>query len=116
MKTMKKENDFDVRMQFGQLDAAILLTPAQVGQVIGSSSTQAVYTALYRRDLPEPFIRRNRQIRWTVGQLKEHLAKQMQAFVDRQAAQAAGTGAVIAYTGKKRGRPRLVRDTAIAKA
>lgn len=105
---MKRENDFDARLHFGQLDNAVLLTPAQVGQVIGASSTQAVYTSLYRGDLPEPVIRRNRQIRWTVGQLKEHLQSQFQLFKERQSEMATGLGKEeLARTDKKRGRPRL---------
>lgn len=99
-------NNFDVRLNFGKLDDAILLTPTQVGQVISAASTQAVYTALYRGDLPQPFIRRNRQIRWSVGQIREHLDKQMAVFKTRQAEHAEGTGLVAAYAGKKRGRPR----------
>ena len=99
-------DNFDVRLNFGKLDDAILLTPTQVGQVISAASTQAVYTALYRGDLPQPFIRRNRQIRWSVGQIRGHLSQQMQVFQARQAANAAGEGVILAYAGKKRGRPR----------
>lgn len=105
---MKRENDFDARLHFGQLDNAVLLTPAQVGQVIGASSTQAVYTSLHRGDLPEPVIRRNRQIRWTVGQLKEHLQNQLQLFKERQSELATRRGKdELAHTDKKLGRPRL---------
>lgn len=105
---MKIENNFDARLQFGQLDALILLTPKQVGQVIGASSTQSVYSALYRGDLPKPFIRRNRQIRWTVGQIKEHLEKQIDAFTARQAGQSVEAGAVHDNSIKKHGRPRKI--------
>ena len=108
---MKRENDFDARLHFGQLDNAVLLTPAQVGQVIGASSTQAVYTSLYRGDLPEPVIRRNRQIRWTVGQIREHLQSQYQLFQARQRELATGLGkGELTHMGKKRGRPRLATN------
>ena len=106
MNKTKYEHNFDVRTQFGQLDGAILLTPIQVGQVIGASSVGAVYTSLYRGDLPEPLIRRNRQIRWSVGQLREHIRMQMDELRTRQAAQTAGGQGVTTANGKRRGRPR----------
>lgn len=76
--------NLDLRVNFSKLDAAVVLTPQDVGCVIAASTVGAVYTALYRGDLPEPVIRANRRIRWAVGQIRDHIRRLEDALKTRQ--------------------------------
>jgi len=59
-----------------------------------------------RFNLPEPLVRRNRQMRFSVGQLREFLRGREQAYRERMAIEAAGKGSMPRAHGK-RGRPRI---------
>lgn len=100
----------DFRRDFSQLDPLVWVTPADVMNIIAAPSIQAVYMAIERGDLPEPLVRRNRQIRFSVGQLREYLKGREQAYRERLAIEAAGKGSTPApgaHGGGKRGRPRI---------
>lgn len=93
----------DLRSNFSKLDAAVLLSPQDVGCVIAAPTVGAVYTALYRKELPEPVIRANRRIRWTVGQIRDHIRGLEDALKVRQKMELEGAGVQPLV---KRGRPR----------
>lgn len=82
MTRLTKEND--VRVEFKNFDDAVLLGVDEVRQLIGAKSAGSVYAALYRHDLPEPIIRKNRQLRWSVKQMREHLQEIEDDFKKRQ--------------------------------
>ena len=115
-----KDVDLGFRSEFGKLDDAVLIGPAQVAAVIGSVSLGAVYTALHRGDLPPPVIHANRQIRWSVGQIRAHTKELERLCAERTAARLAMTGAQsTGLSGTRRGRPRntfSVADTGLAHA
>lgn len=99
--------DTDIRIQFKHFDDLVLIDIEDVRQLTGAKSTGAVYAALYRGDLPEPIIRRNRQLRWSAGQLRVHFQSLENDFKKMQLDAAAGAGANIPTGEKKRfGRPR----------
>jgi hypothetical protein len=68
------------RNEFGSLDDMVFMTPADVASVIAAPSLGSVYTQLNSGELPEPLIRKNRQIRWTVGQIRAHIKAQVEAL------------------------------------
>lgn len=114
------KNGKDIRVEFKNFDASVLLGVVDVAQLIGAKNAASVYAALYRKDLPEPMIRRNRQLRWSVGQMRTHLQDLEQDFRKRQAdAASAASGDIVAQTlgnkDKQRiGRPRnLVRPFSV---
>ncbi len=78
--------NINLRNDFGKLDPMVLVSPLDVASVIGAPTVGAVYTALNRGQLPEPLIRGNRRIRWTVGQIREHIHGLEVNFLARQAA------------------------------
>jgi hypothetical protein len=90
------------RNDFGKLDDMVFMTAANVASVIAAPSVGSVYTQLHRGELPEPLIRKNRQLRWTVGQMRGHLAAQLEAFKLAQAERVAATGEKPARFGRKR--------------
>lgn len=102
---MQGKVNINLRNDFGKLDELVLISPLDVASVIGAPTVGAVYTALNRGELPQPLIRGNRRIRWTVGQIREHLRELEAAFKLRQAAQkdAMGDkGAQPARRGRRR--------------
>ena len=113
-----KDVDMSFRREFGGLDDAVLIGPAQVAAVIGSVSVGAVYTALHRGGLPVPVIHANRQIRWSVGQIRAHTKELERLCAERESARLAMTGAQpaqsTALSGARRGRPRNTLATASA--
>ena len=101
------KNEMDIRIQFKHFDDCVLINIDDVKQLIGASSTGAVYAAVYRGDLPQPLIKRNRQLRWSAGQMRGHFQSLENDFQKRQLDAAAGSGADIPTEEKKRfGRPR----------
>lgn len=101
------KNDTDIRIQFKHFDDCVLIGIDEVRQLVGAASTGAVYAAVYRGDLPKPLIQRNRQLRWSVGQLRNHLQSVEEDFKQRQSDAAAGHGPSQSPEEKKRfGRPR----------
>jgi hypothetical protein len=101
------KDEMDIRIQFKHFDDLVLIDIEDVRQLTGAKSTGAVYAALYRGDLPEPIIRRNRQLRWSAGQLRGHFQTMENDFKKRQLDAADGAGADIPTEEKKRfGRPR----------
>ena len=110
MKLRTASSPINFLQDLGKLDPLVFMTAADVASVIAAPSVQAVYAAIQRNDLPAPLIRRNRLLRWTVGQIREHLQKLQADFQAESARQADGHGyAGHAHTvlgGKKRGRPR----------
>ena len=99
--------DTDIRIQFKHFDASVLIGIDDVRQLVGAASPGAVYAAVYRGDLPKPLIQRNRQLRWSVGQLRNHLQSVEEDFKQRQSDAAAGQGPSQSPEEKKRfGRPR----------
>lgn len=112
-----KDVDSGFRIEFGTLDDAVLIGPAQVAAVIGSVSLGAVYTALHRGNLPAPVIHANRQIRWSVGQIRAHTKELERLCAERTAATLAMTGGQLtASSGARRGRPRNSNTLAAASA
>ncbi len=90
------KNGKDIRVEFKNFDPSVLLQVVEVAQLIGAKNAASVYAALYRGDLPEPMIRRNRQLRWSVGQVRTHLQELEQEFRKRQAdATSAASGANV---------------------
>lgn len=94
--------NINLRNDFGKLDSLVLISPIEVAGVIGAPTVGAVYTALSRGELPEPLIRGNRRIRWTVGQIREHLHGLEDAFKARQAAQKEAAGEPPNRRGRRR--------------
>jgi len=94
--------NINLRNDFGKLDPLVLVSPVDVASVIGAPTVGAVYTALNRGELPEPLIRGNRRIRWTVGQIREHLHGLENAFKARQAAQKEAEGEQPTRRGRRR--------------
>lgn len=82
---VKLKTETDIRVGFKNFDPAVLLGVEDLRQIIGAKNATSVYAALYRGDLPEPIIRRNRQLRWSVGQLRCHLQGLQNDFERRQA-------------------------------
>lgn len=102
-----EKNDTDIRIQFKHFDASVLIGIDDVRQLVGAASAGAVYAAVYRGDLPQPLIKRNRQLRWSVGQIRTHLQQIEEDFKQRQSDGIAGQGPDPSPQGKKRfGRPR----------
>lgn len=101
--------DRELRSSFSTLDPSVLLTPQDVASVIAAPSVSSVYTALYRRELPEPVIRANRRIRWTVRQIRDYINGLESALMDRQDAEFMSTGKQT--IASKRGRPRTSRNS-----
>jgi hypothetical protein len=107
LKMAAAKNETDIRIQFKHFDDCVLINIDDVRQLIGASSTGAVYAAVYRGDLPQPLIKRNRQLRWSAGQMRCHLQTLESDFKKRESDVAAGAGADIPTEVKKRfGRPR----------
>ena len=100
---LQVDTNINFREQFGKLDSSVFVTPKEVAIVIAAPSLQAIYLAIARGDLPEPMIRQNRRIRWSVGQIRDHLRQMEQSFQERLAKSEAGLAKVDA---KRRGRPR----------
>lgn len=101
------KNDTDIRIQFKHFDESVLIGIDDVRQLVGAASAGAVYAAVYRGDLPQPLIKRNRQLRWSVGQLRCHLQTLENDFKKRQNDAASGLGIDPTPKEKKRfGRPR----------
>ena len=99
--------DTDIRIQFKHFDDCVLINIDDVKQLIGASSTGAVYAAVYRGDLPQPLIKRNRQLRWSAGQMRCHLQTLEDDFKKRQDEAASGSGIDSTPKEKKKfGRPR----------
>lgn len=94
--------NINFRNDFGKLDDMVFMTPADVANLIAAPSVGCVYTQLHRGELPEPLIRKNRQIRWTVGQMRGHLQAQLEAFKVAQEERVAATGDQPARLGRKR--------------
>lgn len=94
--------NINLRNDFGKLDAMVLLSPLDVASIIGAPSVGAVYTALSRGELPEPFIRCNRRIRWTVGQIREHIQALLIEFQARQASKEEASGDEPTRMGRRR--------------
>ena len=94
--------NISLRNDFGKLDAMVLISPLDVASVIGAPTVGAVYTALNRGELPEPLIRGNRRIRWTVGQIREHIHGLEEAFKARQAAKKEAAGDPPIRMGRRR--------------
>ena len=102
-----KDVDLSFRREFGELDDAVLIGPAQVAAVIGAISVGAVYVALHRGDLPHPLIHQNRKIRWSVGQIRGHVKELERLCEVRVANKLAMTGMPPKSTnGARSGRPR----------
>ncbi len=97
---MKPNTDF--KKDFSTLDELIYMTPADVAAVIAAPSVGCVYTQLNRGELPEPLIRKNRQIRWTVGQIRTHLSSQLEAFKLAQTERLASGGTPQKRLGRAR--------------
>ena len=97
---MKPNTDF--KKDFSTLDALIYMTPADVAAVIAAPSVGSVYTQLHRGELPEPLIRENRRMRWTVGQIRTHLINQVDAFKLAQAERLAAAGTPPKRLGRAR--------------
>ena len=110
-----KDVDYSFRREFGGLDDAVLIGPAQVAAIVGAVSIGAIYVALHRGDLPAPLIHQNRKIRWSVGQIRGHV-KELERLCDvRVANRLATTGASVLSVSKARtGRPRNTFATANA--
>lgn len=104
--------NISLRNDFGKLDPMVLVSPLDVASVIGAPTVGAVYTALNRGELPEPLIRKNRRIRWTVGQIREHIQNLEVAFLARQAAKHEATE----DTPNRLGRPRGPRSPKVQKS
>ena len=101
------KNETDIRIQFKHFDESVLIGIEEVRQLVGANTTGAVYAAVYRGDLPAPMVQRNRQLRWSVGQIRHHLNQVEDDFRKRQIDAAAGQGQGQSTEGKKRfGRPR----------
>lgn len=66
--------NINLQNEFGKLDKTFLITPVDLAGVIVASEIGAVYTVLNRGKLPEPLIRGNRRIRWTVDQICRHIS------------------------------------------
>lgn len=98
----------DIRIEFKNFDQAVLLGVDDVKQIIGAKSAASVYAQVYRGDLPEPLIKKNRQLRWSVGQLREHLQGLDNDFRKRQSEGAAASGDEVppATSSKRIGRAR----------
>lgn len=94
--------NINLRNDFGKLDSMVLISPVDVASVIGAPTVGAVYTALNRGELPEPLIRGNRRIRWTVGQIREHIHGLEDAFKARQAAKKEASGDAPTRMGRRR--------------
>lgn len=62
----------DFRVTFAGMDRSALLTPAELGELIGKSAN-AVYHMLCRESagLPTPVFRQHRYVRWRVGDVKD---------------------------------------------
>lgn len=90
------------RHDFGKLDDLILVTPAEFAEVIAAPTVGSVYTQLQRGELPEPLIRKNRQIRWTVGQVRGHLRGLQDAFKLTQTARDETKGSKTPPLGRPR--------------
>ena len=102
-----KDIDLNFRREFGELDDAVLIGPAQLAAVIGAVSVGAVYVSLARGALPEPLIRENRKLRWSVGQVRAHVGELAQLCAARVAARLATTGIPQkSPNGPRHGRPR----------
>lgn len=99
------------REEFSRLDPAVYVAPIDLLGVLAAPSLQAVYLAMKRGDLPEPMIRQNRRIRWTVGQIRDHLKKVEQDFQARLLKKVLGEGKGD-ILGKRRGRPRKATPVA----
>lgn len=106
----KLKNENDIRIDFKNFDLSVLLGVEDVRQLIGAKNSASVYAALYRHDLPEPIIRRNRQLRWSVGQLRSHFQALEEEFKIRTLKENAASGAGASCAEKKirTGRPRNV--------
>lgn len=94
--------NINLRNDFGKLDAMVLVSPLDVASVIGAPTVGAVYTALNRGELPEPLIRGNRRIRWTVGQIRDHIHGLEVAFKARQVAEKEAAGGLPIRMGRRR--------------
>lgn len=97
----------DFKKDFSNLDDLIYMTPADVAAVIAAPSVGSVYTKLNRGELPEPLIRENRRMRWTVGQIRTHISDQVEAFKLAQAERLAAAP-FLDSAKSKRGRPRRI--------
>lgn len=102
MKGQGMQVNINLRNDFGKLDAMVLISPLDVASVIGAPTVGAVYTALNRGELPEPLIRGNRRIRWTVGQIREHIHGLEDAFKARQASKKEASGDEPTRMGRRR--------------
>lgn len=83
----------DVRIEFKNFDSSVLLGVEDVRQIIGAKNAAAVYAQVYRGDLPEPLIKKNRQLRWSVGQMRGHLQALHDDLKQRLEQAEAATGA-----------------------
>ena len=108
-----KDIDLNFRREFGELDDAVLIGPAQLAAVIGAVSVGAVYVSLARGALPEPLIRENRKLRWSVGQVRAHVGELAELCAARVAARLATTGIPQKLpSAAHHGRPRNTLATA----
>lgn len=96
-----KTVDTNFRVEFGKLDDAVLISPVELAAVIGAPSVGAVYTSLARGELPEPLVRENRRLRWSVGQIRNHISSMVTVLLERQQS-AVESGLPIVRMGKRR--------------
>ena len=103
---LKSNTENDIRVEFKNFDPVVLLNASEVAQIIGAKNTATVYAMVYRGQLPHPLIQKNRQLRWSVGQMREHHQSLVDDFNQRRVALSASLGEVCAEVKKKFGRPR----------
>jgi len=114
MKLLTASSKINLRQEFGKLDPLALITPTDVAFLISAPSVQSVYSAVERGALPVPIIRKNRQLRWTVGQIRDHLQEMLCKLQVDLAREVAGKGLADhgqdVLSEQRIGRPRSALD------
>ena len=103
---VKFETEKDIRVEFRHFDDCVLLNASEVAQIIGAKNTATVYAMVYRGDLVQPLIQKNRQLRWSAGQMREHHQSLVDDFNLRRAALTCSTAEAGTKVKKKFGRSR----------
>ena len=103
---LKSNTENDIRVEFKNFDPVVLLNASEVAQIIGAKNTATVYAMVYRGQLPHPLIQKNRQLRWSVGQMREHHQSLVDDFNQRRAALTCSTQESGIEVKRIFGRPR----------
>lgn len=94
----------DIRANFASYDNAVLVNPAELAGILAAPSAAAVYKQLERGQLPKPIVHRARQIRWSVGQIRDYLDGLVKSPINEPQKRTNREGM------KKLGRPRKVAE------